>query len=424
MNPNAPRRSRAFDWALWRAPVTGVAIVVLLGLGAAMLRGQWQLSKTTIEETDAQDFGIFYASVRNAVGGNGLYAPLPPRRLSRYYTGQLNLNLPHTNLFFLPLAFLSPRQGLAVWAVASLLVFAWSTWASLRALRWRLPVVGWIALVVYLLAWGPAAAFSLTLQLSFLLMGPVTASWLAAREGRSVAAGAWLGLAASAKPFLLLVVVYLALRRDARALRAFGVVSLLFVLAGLVVFGPQSYVDWVTQLPRVAWASHYMNASLGGLVERLFGHPYYATVGAAGWVRFTLLPIVSIAIAVITLRAAARPPRSAFSEDHAWATVLLASVLLSPLGWVYYLWIALWPVAATIGHQHPWRQPSARDWWLVPGLCGWLWYRRMAAWGQPSPLATAAFASMYFWALLSLWWWCLGTRALDSRGSEVETGLR
>ena len=86
--------------------------------------------------------------------------------------GQLNLNLPHTNLFFLPLAFLSPRQGLVVWAIASLLVFAWSTWASLRALRWRLPLVGWIALVVYLLAWGPAAAFSLTLQLSFLLDGP------------------------------------------------------------------------------------------------------------------------------------------------------------------------------------------------------------------------------------------------------------
>ena len=419
MSPSAPRNPRAFDWALWRAPVMAAAIVVLLGLGVAVLRGQWQLSKTTIEETDAQDFGIFYASVRNAVQGKGLYAPLPPRRQPPYYTGQLNLNLPHTNLFFLPLAFLSPRQGLAVWAIASLLVFAWSTWASLRALRWRLPLVGWIALVVYLLAWGPAAAFSLTLQLSFLLMGPVTASWLAARDGRPVAAGAWLGLAASAKPFLLLVVAYLALRRDGRALRAFAVVSLLFVLAGVLAFGPQSYVDWVRQLPRVSWASHYMNASLGGMVERLFGHTYYATVSGAGWVRFTVLPVLSIAIAAITLRAAVRPRRSASGEDHAWAVLLLASILLSPLGWVYYLWIALWPVAATIGHQRPWRQPSVRDWWLVPGLCGWLWFRRMAAWGQPSVLATALFASMYFWALLSLWWWCLGTRALDTRESET-----
>ena len=388
---------------------------MLLGLGAAVLRGQWQISKATIEETDAQDFGIFYASVRNAVDGKGLYAPLPPRRLSRHYTGQLNLNLPHTNLFFLPLAFLSPRQGLAVWAIASLLVFAWSTWASLRALRWRLPLVGWIALVVYLLAWGPAAAFSLTLQLSFLLMGPVTASWLAAREGRSVAAGAWLGLAASAKPFLLLVVVYLALRRDARALRAFAVVSLLFVLAGLRRLRPAVVRGLADAVAARGWASHYMNASLGGMVERLFGHPYYATCR-----RRRLGAVHPVADRVGRdcrdhpqgRRAPCRDRRP--GEDHAWAVVLLASILLSPLGWVYYLWIALWPVAATIGHQQPWRQPSARDWWLVPGLCGWLWYRRMAAWGQPSPLATAVFASMYFWALLSLWWWCLGTRALDS----------
>jgi hypothetical protein len=422
MSPGASRGPRVFDWALWRAPVTGVAIVVLLGLGVAVLRGQWQLSKATIEETDAQDFGIFYASVRHAVEGQGLYAPLPPRRQPPYYSGQLNLNLPHTNLFFLPLAFLSPRQGLVGWAVASLVIFVWSTWASLRALRWRLPAVAWVALAVYLLAWGPAAAFSLTLQLSFLLMGPVTASWLAARAGRSTAAGAWLGIAASAKPFLLLVVLYLVLRRDTRALRACAVVSLLFVLAGLVVFGPHSYVDWAMQLPRVSWASHYMNASLGGLVERLFGSKYYGGFGDVPSVKLFALPIVSLAVGVVTLRAAVRPPRSAAGEDHAWAVLLLAAILLSPLGWVYYLWIALWPVTATIGHQRPWHQPSVRDGWLVPGLGGWLWFRRMAAWGQPSAMATATFASMYFWALVSLWWWCLGTRALDTRGSEVETG--
>jgi hypothetical protein len=415
---------RLSDWALWRAPVTATALVLLLGLGVAVLRGQWQLSKSTIEETGAQDFGIFYASVRHAVEGKGLYAPLPPRRQPPYNTGQLNLNLPHTNLFFLPLAALSPSHGLVVWAVASLVVFGWSTWASLRALRWRLPIVAWAALVVYLLAWGPAAAFSLTLQVSFLLMGPVTASWLAARAGRSTSAGAWLGIAASAKPFLLLVVLYLALRRDTRALRAFGVVSVLFVLAGLAVFGPHSYVDWATQLSRVSWASHYMNASLGGMMERLFGVRQHAGFGDLPWMRFAVLPVASLAIGVVTLRAAVRPPRTPAGEDHAWAALLLAAILLSPLGWVYYLWIALWPVAATVGHQKPWHQPSAEDLWLVPGLGGWLWFRRMAAWGQPSAVATATFASMYFWALVSLWWWCLGTRALDTRGGEVETGSR
>jgi hypothetical protein len=412
---------RVSHWELWRAPVTGVVIVLLLGIGAAVLRGQWQLSRTTIDETDAQDFGIFYASVRHAVEGRSLYAPLPPRRQPPYYTGQLNLNLPHTNLFFLPLAFLTQRQGLVVWGVGSLVVFAWSTWASVRALRWRLPAIGWLALVVYLLAWGPAAAFSLTLQLSFLLMGPVTAAWLAAREGRSTAVGAWLGLAAAAKPFLLLVVAFVALRRDWRALRAFAIVSLLFVLAGVAVFGVSAYREWFLQLPRVSWASHYMNASLGGFVERLFGRTHYAGVGVVPWMRLVVLPGVSLAIAAVTLRVLLPVPHTTAGTDHAWATLLLASILLSPLGWVYYLWIALWPVAATIGHARPWAQLSRRDAWLVPGLAAWLWFRRMAAWGQPSVIATATLASMYFWALVSLWWWCLRVRALDTGPAEVET---
>jgi glycosyl transferase family 87 len=304
--------------------------------------------------------------------------------------------------------------------VASLLAFALSTIASLRALGWRLPLLGWLALVVFLLAWGPAAAFSLTFQLSFLLMAPVTAAWLAARAGRSTAAGAWLGLAATAKPFLLLVVAFLAIRRDRRALQAFAVVSLAFVLAGAVVFGPGAYRDWLLQLRHVTWGGHYMNASLGGLLERLLGRGAYAGFGAHAWLKGGLLAAGSAVMITLTLRHTARMANHAAGIDRAWGALLLASILLSPLGWVYYVWIALWPVAAAIGRARPWRGVSPRDGWLVPGLLGWLWFRRMASWGQPHVLATVAFASMYFWALLALWWWCLD-RGPRSGGRAAET---
>src|SRR5262249_26382091 len=160
-----------------------------------------------------------------------------------------------------------------------------------------------------------------------------------------------------AKPFLLLVVAFVALRRDWRALRAFAVVSLLFVLAGVAVFGPGAYREWALQLPRVSWASHYMNASLGGVVERLFGRTPYARAGVVPWVRLIVLPGMSLAIAAVTVRVLLRVPHTIVGTDHAWATLLLAAILLSPLGWVYYLWIALWPVAATIGHARPWQHP-------------------------------------------------------------------
>jgi hypothetical protein len=294
--------------------------------------------------------------------------------------------------------------------VASVAIFAWSTAASVRAVKWRLPVLGWLALTVYLLSWGPAAAFSLTLQLSFLLMGPVTAAWLAARDGRSAAAGAWLGLAAAAKPFLLLVAAFLVIRRDRRAVSAFAIVSGIFVALGVIVFGWSAYREWLLQLQHVTWGSHYMNASLGGFLERLLGHTWYGSFGAHAALKGVLFVVGAAIVAGVTLVETHRLPSTVAGTDRAWAALLLASILVSPLGWVYYLWIAVWPVAAVIGEVRPWQGWRTRDVWLAPGLGGWLWFRRMAWWGQPSVLATLAFASMYTWALLSLWWWCLGTR--------------
>ena len=103
-------------------------------------------------------------------------------------------------------------------------------------------------------------------------------------------------------------------------------------------------------------------------------------------------------------RARAEPGRS----DSDWAALLLAALLMSPLGWNYYLWIALWPVAAVLAREAPWRRREARDLLLVPGLGGWLWWARMTEWGQPHALATLTAASLYFWALLALWLWTLG----------------
>jgi hypothetical protein len=405
---------RRAAWELWRPPLLGLAGVLLASLGAAALIGQRDLWRTTVEGAGAQDFGIFYTSIQHYAHGRSLYAAQPPPPGFFYRTGQLNLNLPHTNVFFLPLALLSPRAGFVVWVAASLFVLTCSTWRSLRALAWRLPPLAWLALAVYLVAWGPAAAFSLTFQLSFLLMGPVTAAWLAARQGRSRAAGAWLGLAAIVKPFLLLFVPFLLMRRDRRALEALAAVGVGMIAIGLLVFGPGAYRDWLVQLPRVTWGSHYMNASVAGLLQRLIGLSPYEHAGDLPWLRLVLLGAAVATVGTVTIVRTARLRKDAAGVDAAWASLLLASILLSPLGWVYYMWIALWPVAAVIGHERPWARRTFHDLLLVPGLGGWLWFRKMAGWGQPGLIASATFASMYFWALAALWWWCLGETGDES----------
>jgi hypothetical protein len=418
-------------WELLRPPLQGLAGVLLVAVGAAMLSGQAILWHNTIDDRDAQDFGIFLTSVRHAAAGRSLYTPTVDRSRTAHrrgrtlrhvtgaITGPLNLNLPHTHLFLLPFAWVSTRAALQIWSLSSFVVFVWVAWRSVRALEWRLPLLGWLTLAVYLLAWGPAAAFSLTAQVSLLLMGPVTAAWLAARSGQSRRAGAWLGLAAAIKPFLFLFVPYFLIRRDWVALRALAVTTTLMVGAGLAVFGPSAYKEWLLQLPNVSWGGHYMNASVFSVTERLFGRSAYGRIAHAVDVALPLAIVGSVLIAAMTFRQLApRLSNGMTAIDRQWAMLLLTSLLLSPLGWVYYVWIALWPVAATIGHMRPWRNPRLADLLLVPGLAGWLWYGKMTEWGQPSPLATATFASMYFWALLSLWLWVSIGR------TETECGTR
>ena len=381
-------------------------MVVLLAVASALVVGHARLWHTTADERDGQDFGIFLASVRHAVAGRSLYAPTPLRwRTGGTGTAPLNLNLPHTNLLVRPLAALSDRQALIAWTFAGLALFVGTSVVSLRALDWRWRALPALSVLVYLLAWAPSAAFSLTAQVSFLLMLPVTAAWLAYRRGRSRAAGVWLGLAAAMKPFLLIFLPYFVLRRDRQAIVAMaGGLGVVFAV-GVAVFGVNSYVEWARQLPRITWSAHYLNASLTGVLQRSLGRSYLAVVADAPALVLPLAAALSAVVAAVTFVAIARARRA--DVDAEWTALLLASLLISPLGWNYYLWIALWPAAALIAARAPWRRPRASDLWLVCGLAGWLWWSKMTLWGQPHPLATVTLGSMYFWALLAMWRWTL-----------------
>jgi Glycosyltransferase family 87 len=406
-------------WELLRPPLQGVAGVLLVAIGAAIISGQVVLWRNTIDDRDAQDFGIFLTSVRTFAAGGSLYpAAASIRNRTLYRTGQLNLNLPHTHLILMPLVGLTPQTALTIWVGASIIVIVLCALAVLQALRWRLPALWWLAIGVYLLAWGPAAAYSLTAQISLLLAGPVTAAWISLRHGRHGRAGAWLGLAAAIKPFLFLFVPYFAIRRDWRALQTFALAAATIVAAGILVFGLDAYREWASQLPRIDWATHYFNASIAGLAQRVFGRSYYASARHV-WIEAMVMLAAMAAVTSVSFRRIAqrRAAEGVDSIDLDWAVLLLASLLLSPLGWVYYLWIALGPLAAAIGHSRFWQAPRRADLLLVPGLAGWLWFGKMTGWGQPNVLATATLASMYFWALLSLWLWVSINRA----NTECET---
>lgn len=418
-------RAAARWWELLRPPATGVAAAVLLALIGAVSAGHLGVWRNTVVDRDAQDFGIFLASARHHLAGRSLYTPSRVRSTtSPDQTAPLNLNLPHTMLFVWPLAHLSDRAALGVWLAGGLALGLWASLASVRALGWRLRLFPTLLAVVYLIAWAPSAAFTLTAQISFYLMAAVCAAWLAARRSDSLRAGLWLGLAAATKPFLLLFVPYFVLRRDWRALTAMLAVIAASVGAGLAMFGPGAYGEWLQQLPRINWSAHYLNASIMGVLQRTLGRSSYAVFTRAPDVVLPLTACVGAVVGAFTLARVARPRRHPQGTDADWAVLLLAALLMSPLGWNYYLWIAVWPVAALASHRAPWRVPTRWDLWLLPGLAGWWWWGSMTRWGQPHPMATLTAASLYFWALLALWIWTVGAsrEPVDNAGDEADTG--
>jgi hypothetical protein len=93
--------------------------------------------------------------------------------------------------------------------------------------------------------------------------------------------------------------------------------------------------------------------------------------------------------------------------------LLLAALLVSPLGWTYYWWLALGPMVAVVatwwkrdarGERSPgsragrWRRALLLV--AVPGL---IWPLPATIAFQPSAWATVLPGSAYFWATLALW---------------------
>lgn len=374
------------------------------------------------DELYMNDFGKFYYSAQSFLNGQDMYGPSPATLIPVTESLEMefwNLNPPHFHLPVLPLALLEPRLALAIWLGLGLLALAGSTALIVRQVGWRITPSRLTWGLLALLVFPGTAAMCGTGQISWLLLLLVTIMWIDARRGRWSRVGIWLGLAMSVKPFFLIFVPYLLLRRRIGAVVASLVVAALCFALGLLVFGLDAHLSWLEVLDESSWEWAAMNGSIMGLVTRAFGSsPYYSPlVEAPGLVKPLWLVMAGL-VGVVTV-VGATLGRGQRGLDRGFALLLIASQLISPLGWIYYLWLPLGPVAAvvvrawrerrkggTISRAILWRNRLALA--AIPGL---VWPIPAAMVFQPNPLATVTIGSIYCWSMLALWlalvadWW-------------------
>jgi hypothetical protein len=416
-----------------------VIVAVLIALCVAAFLWNGVLLGVMTESLHMNDFGKFYYSARAFLDGADMYAATPatdarlPNAPGLQY---LNMNPPHFHLLLLPIARLPPDIALTLWMGAGLFALMLSLAAIAREVQieWRTPKRAALLLLV-VLAFSGTQTFFATGQLSFLLLFAMTCCWIDARRHRWERSGVWLGACLSLKPFLLIFVPYLVATRRVRAASIAVATAVAGFVLGVLVFGAAPYQAWYRALAQSGdWASAPMNASSLSFFTRAFStSPFYLPVVVKPeLIKFWL--VIASTMGIITL-ALVMVDRTGSAIDRAFALLLVAAQLVSPLGWVYYLWLPAGPIAALVARSHG-SSGSPSKTILTAGVVGLCWPVVLIQLFQPARWATITVGSVYFWATLLVWIWLLvdwrqarmrSTEAHDqrerflSRHSEVES---
>jgi hypothetical protein len=271
------------------------------------------------------DFWLFYNEGRAWLDGRGLYEGVQA----------LNLNPPAlTVLVFAPLALVPYRVAHALWLALSVVAVFASVRVIVRAAALSLNRTLLLVAVLFLMH-GGFQTWALG-QLTWpLLFYPVTKAWVAYREGRHRAAGAWLAPAIVAKPPLAL----LALMLPSSVWMTAGAISAGVSLMTVALTGPEVWVNWLRAGGQVNWLTRPFNASLWGMAARW-------QAGANVPMRMSDLAVASLVAVLVVGMIFWWHALNQSKPDHRFFCAGLFSVLLSPLGWGYYLPLVAGPAAA------------------------------------------------------------------------------
>lgn len=270
------------------------------------------------------DFGVFYREGRAWVAGEPLYAG----------HGRPNLNSPLATLvLFGSLARLPYGLAQVAWLAAG----GVATVLAIRVIQSELQLSDRrVAELTGLLFLTQGALMAIRSgQVTWLLLYPFTLAWAAHRRGRPTIAGIWLGAAIALKPSLAPCAALLPLA----TLTSTALTSLGLSAASVPVTGWEPWVAWIRQSESVTWLASPANASLWGVAARL----EWRTGPAPGLTALSL-PAVIIVLAVAAALALESTRRR--GADSRFLCGVLWALLVSPLGWAYYLPLAAAPAAA------------------------------------------------------------------------------
>ena len=341
--------------------------VALLVVGLLATASAWK----DRQPSTTADFTALYASAAQSTAEMYAPAPGPYRR---------NMNPPHFQLLLRPLtAFPLPVAAVIFRALNIISLCGCLLWLSRAAKeRWDVGDLG------VLLAWAPMASMLSLNQIAWILWPLLLWTWSSWRQERWTSGAIAYGIALSFKPFLGVLLLWLIVTKQWRAVLASLVTATAACAVGLLVYGADVGRAWVAALADVTWTYAPMNASLQGLLSRAFSAPASTSLPFEN--APLLITLLGAAAAAVIVAATLRRTRSQHLDD-AWLPLVTSSLLASPLGWIYYVW---------------WILPGARPSRLL-FEAPLLWIPMVATTYRPNVWVTMTLGSVYFWGLFGLW---------------------
>jgi hypothetical protein len=381
-------------------PLSGVLVaLMLLALAVVPTRVNTALAANSARHQD--DFQTFYRTARCLfVEACEPYA----------YIEGVNPNLapPHAHLLLLPVVLLPQRQAYALWLALSVLIVTVSAVWTVRIFPLK---VDWAVLSIIVIALADSAltmALIASGQIYAALTAIVVAGWLWFRAGRTTAAAIVIGVGASIKPMLLLPAVWFLFNNQWRAALTTVATTVGISTIGVAYFGPAPYWAWTHTLTHLPLEGHFRDGSILALLTRMFRVTgYYEPLAIKPDIIFTPWAVLGGFVASITLA-------KRTTLDRSWLALMSAACLISPKGWIYAGWWLVFPAFAVWFSATGWTRP------LLVLAATLLWLPDNAPlWGQPNPVLTPTWGSLYLWVWLVIW-----VAALFGPGSESSVHQR
>ncbi len=284
------------------------------------------------------DFSSFYSSTKAWEMSKNPYQVLTTSYLPTVEKLPVNLNPPFFLWLTKPFSHLSYYKALTLWYILSFIAGLVGAGLVFK-LTFSAAFYHEYKLYLYLtyLSLFSTLANAAIVQVGAFLLFFIMLGFYFYKKGNDLCAGFFWGLITALKLFPALLFFYMVLQKRYKLALTFSIIALILSLIPWFNYGSTIYREYFSMLPRVLWHGDNWNASFYGYIFRLFMHIPLSLS------RLSAIRIIYVLLFTGTLLWYLKKTRHAPSPEYAFALTLICMLLMSPLGWIYYFSLLLFP---------------------------------------------------------------------------------